>query len=622
MGEPTKILPEKISIGGYILERLTQLQVTALFGLPGDFNLAFLDLVEDNPGIQWVGNANELNAAYAADGNARVKRAVSAVCTTFGVGELSALNGVAGCYSERIPILHLVGVPGLSLQKDRAMLHHTLGDGGKVFKEMSSHITCMAASLDSKDNAAERIDEVLTAMLTECRPVYLMLPTNLVLVEIPAERLKVPLPPSVSSPHPLLVPSSDLPTDLQPVKKFSAKEEEVAHAQYAAVRAITSLFAQAKNPIILLDALAERLGAEELVVELAEKTGMKVFVSPMGKSTVWESHPLFSGIYAGSVTVPSVAAQVEAADLVFDVGPLKSDFNTGSFSYGIKCENTVEIRIDRTVVGYAEFPNAGLRSLLPQLITAFSDHFSKNPKAISQEIRSSGGRTEEPSLVAEQSADEITHEYLWKRVSKFFKEGDVIVAETGTSSFGILDSRLPKGATLISQVLWGSIGWSVGACLGAALAAREQKRRTILFVGEGSLQLTVQEIGTMIRLGLNPILFVINNDGYEIERQIHGPERLYNNISRWNHQLLLSSLSPPEDANNYPSNALPVEVERLRTHRSYRVSNRKSLEKLLTDEGFASAPYIQLVELVMPRGDAPRALAKQAKMSAKVNETA
>ncbi|KAF8339820.1 uncharacterized protein EI90DRAFT_3012751 [Cantharellus anzutake] len=202
--------------------------------------------------------------------------------------------------------------------------------------DAASEACCVGGLYNIGVGELSALNGVATPLAMECRPVYLMLPTNLVLVEISVERLKVPLPPSV---HPFQVPSSDLPADLQPVKKLSAKEEEVTHAQYAAVHAITSLFAQAKNPIILLDALAERLGAEELAVELAEKTGMKAYAQSDG------------GIYAGSATIPSVAAQVEADELVFDVDPLKSDFNTGSFSYGIKCD---EIRIDHTVVGDAD----------------------------------------------------------------------------------------------------------------------------------------------------------------------------------------------------------------------------------------------------------------------------
>lgn len=126
----------------------------------------------------------------------------------------------------------------------------------------------------------------------------------------------------------------------------------------------------------------------------------------------------------------------------------------------------------------------------------------------------------------------ITQAEFWPLWGKFFEENDIIIAETGTSSFGMIDVLLPNGATFISQTLWGSIGYTGGALLGALLAAKEAsfKRRTILFIGDGSLQLTVQEIGTMLRERLCPIVVILNNSGYGIERAIHGRERKYVNL--------------------------------------------------------------------------------------------
>lgn len=118
-----------------------------------------------------------------------------------------------------------------------------------------------------------------------------------------------------------------------------------------------------------------------------------------------------------------------------------------------------------------------------------------------------------PRVVADAKAGRddsptITQAWLWPRVGEFLKDNDIVVTETGTADFGIWDTKFPKGVTALSQVLWGSIGWSVGACQGAALAAEDagENRRTILFVGDGSLQMTAQEISTMIRHGLKPIM--------------------------------------------------------------------------------------------------------------------
>jgi pyruvate decarboxylase len=121
-----------------------------------------------------------------------------------------------------------------------------------------------------------------------------------------------------------------------------------------------------------------------------------------------------------------------------------------------------------------------------------------------------GNKIENQVKQNEDNSETITQAWFWPRVGQFLKENDIIITETGTSNFGIWETKFPKGVTAISQVLWGSIGYSVGSCQGAALAARDAglDRRTILFVGDGSVQLTAQEISTMARLGLNPIMYV------------------------------------------------------------------------------------------------------------------
>ncbi len=165
------------TIGDYLLDRLVDCGIDRLFGVPGDYNLQFLDHVIAHQDLGWVGCANELNAAYAADGYARIKGA-GALLTTYGVGELSALNGVAGSYAEHIPVLHIVGAPSTGAQQRGELLHHTLGDGDFThFSRMSEQITCTQATLTA-GNACHEIDRVLSDMLTHHRPGYLMLPAD------------------------------------------------------------------------------------------------------------------------------------------------------------------------------------------------------------------------------------------------------------------------------------------------------------------------------------------------------------------------------------------------------------------------------------------------------------
>ncbi|KAF8682453.1 hypothetical protein RHS04_02581 [Rhizoctonia solani] len=608
--------PESISMSLYLIERLKQLGVKHIFGVPGDFNLEFLDYIEDDDTLQWVGNANELNAAYAADGYARIKRSLSCIVTTYGVGELSALNGIAGAMSERVPVLHIVGVPSEALQQKHALLHHTLGDGVfSHFSKMSGPISAAVAKLHTSptgtDGLPYEVDRVLSVALTQCRPVYLTFPTNLHHVKVPSKNLLTPLPHPHSAP---LTPAALLEehvTDPQ-----AEKELELV------VGEIQRLFEASHDPVVLVDACAERFGVEGEVEKLVTATGVKFFTTPMAKGVLDESHESFGGVYVGANSLPAVRELVEKSDLVLAVGALKSDFNSGSFSWGVEVKHIVELHSTHTQIGYAHYPTVTFRTLLPALNEKLAESIAKHgPKtgttrkqenlklAEEQQAQAAEGPIKEVETEDAQRFGKgaITQAYLWARMGKWYRENDIIVSETGTSNFGIIDVPVPKNTSVVSQVLWGSIGYSVGAALGCALAAKEQgDRRVILFVGDGSLQLTLQEIGTMIRHELNPYIFVLNNDGYEIERCIHGPTRGYNNIQPYNHQLLLQALSNPDGS---------------QPTKSYKVKSQTELNALLEDETFNKRETIQLIELIMPRDDVPRALKTQAQLPFKMSET-
>lgn len=235
--------------------------------------------------------------AYAADGYARVK-GISALITTFGVGELSALNGIAGAYAEQVPLIHIVGCPSTTSERSGLLLHHTLGNGDfNVFRNMSAQISCYVAKLNRPNEIADEIDTAIRECWIRSKPVYIMLPSDMVGEKIEGARLKAP------------IDLSDPPNDPD-------KEDYV-------VDIIVKSLYEAKNPIVLVDACAMRHRVLDEVHELLEKTNLPVFVAPMGKGAVNEQHPSYGGIYAGNGSHPNVAKAVEAADLVLNIGSLK-----------------------------------------------------------------------------------------------------------------------------------------------------------------------------------------------------------------------------------------------------------------------------------------------------------
>jgi len=115
------------------------------------------------------------------------------------------------------------------------------------------------------------------------------------------------------------------------------------------------------------------------------------------------------------------------------------------------------------------------------------------------------------------------------------------VAESGTASMGLGFAQMPAGASFHNQTLWGSIGWATAAAFGAAVAAPD--RRVVLVTGEGSHQLSAQEVSQFGRLGLRPVIFILNNSGYLIERLLcKNPAIAYNDVAAWRYTELPHAL--------------------------------------------------------------------------------
>jgi pyruvate decarboxylase len=183
-------------------------------------------------------------------------------------------------------------------------------------------------------------------------------------------------------------------------------------------------------------------------------------------------------MYVGSLSHEPNKTRVESAKLILSIGALKSDFNTGNFTYRIPQSHTIELHSTHTQIRYAMYPGIGMKPLLPKLtvrlaewrsvaetimVTPFAS-MTQEEVVTAPSAEGGGGEAQaaksEELLLAE--GEVIHHDWFWPRIGKFLQRGDVVVSETGTSSFGVLDVVFPDEATLVTQILWGSIGWTVG----------------------------------------------------------------------------------------------------------------------------------------------------------------
>ena len=481
------------TVGDYLLDRLVELGVTEVFGVPGDYNLEFLDHIVAHPDIRWVGNANELNAGYAADGYGRL-RGMSAVVTTFGVGELSAANAIAGSYAEHVPVVHIVGGPSKDAQGTRRALHHSLGDGDfEHFFRVSREITCAQANL-MPATATREIDRVLSEVREQRRPGYLLLPTDVARFE--TERPTAPLP------------------------RYTGGTSPRALALFT--EAATELIAD-QQLTVLADLLVHRLNAVAQLEALLAADVVPHATLMWGKSLVDESAPTFLGIYAGAASAEPVRRAIEEAPVLLTAGVVFTDMVSGFFSQRIDPVRTIDVGVQQSTVGNHVFAPLEMQAALEALTSILVRRGITSPPVAST--------SDDVSVDFPGRNEPLSQKLLWDRFCHALTPGNVVLADQGTSFYGMATHRLPRGVTFIGQPLWGSIGYTLPATLGAGLAHRD--RRPVLLIGDGAAQLTVQELGVFSREGLSPVIVVVNNDGYTVERMIHGKDEPYNDIVSW-----------------------------------------------------------------------------------------
>ncbi|PNT39702.1 hypothetical protein POPTR_004G054100v4 [Populus trichocarpa] len=495
------------TLGHHLARRLVEIGVSDVFSVPGDFNLTLLDHLIDEPELNLIGCCNELNAGYAADGYARAK-GVGACVVTFTVGGLSVLNAIAGAYSENLPIICIVGGPNSNDYGTNRILHHTTGlpDFTQELRCFQT-VTCVQAVVTNLDDAHEQIDTAISTALKESKPAYISISCNL-----------------SGIPHPTF--------SREPVPFFLAPKVSNYLGLEAAVEATAEFLNKAVKPVIIGGPKLRVAKAQKAFIELADASGYPIAVMPSGKGLVPEHHPHFIGTYWGAVSTSFCAEIVESADAYVFVGPIFNDYSSVGYSLLIKKEKSIIVQPNRVTIGN------GLSLgwvFMADFLSALAKKLKKNSTALENYRRI----FVPPGTPLMREKDEpLRVNVLFKHIQNMLGGDSAVISETGDSWFNCQKLCLPENCGYEFQMQYGSIGWSVGATLGYAQAARD--KRVIACIGDGSFQVTAQDISTMIRCGQRTIIFLINNGGYTIEVEIHdGP---YNVIKNWDYTGLVNAI--------------------------------------------------------------------------------
>lgn len=532
------------NVGLYLAKRIADTGLDVFFSVPGDFNLVLLDQFLKERRLRMIGCRNELNAGYAADGFAR-ERGFAVAVVTFTVGGLSILNAIAGAYSDDLPVLLISGGPNSNDAPAGHLIHHSTGE--QDFEQSARCFAPVVAGtfvVRRPEDAPAAIDAALRLCLDRKKPVYLEIACN-----IAAAPVVAPTPITLPSPRPPSDPS----------------------ALSAAVAELHSAIEKSIKPVLIAGGKLRSVTERDAFTRLADALGCAIAVTPDAKGTVEESIAGFMGTYWGEVSSPGCSEIVESSDCQIFAGPVFTDYTTAGWTTLTPPSKRIELGPDSVKIGNTYFSGIHLDDLLAALAEVVSS------KPASRQAFDRIYETPSPASPAPKDQKLSLKEFR-RQVQELLTPNMSLVVETGDSWFNGQKLRLPQNVRYHFQMQYGSIGWATPAALGVALGA---KGRTLLLTGDGSFQLTAQEVSTMIREETNPIIFLINNFGYTIEVEIHdGP---YNNIPNWDYAGLMRVFGPE-------SNALGI-----------RVGTAGELDEAIQKALANSAP--SLIEVVLERDD-------------------
>ncbi|CDO91781.1 unnamed protein product [Kluyveromyces dobzhanskii CBS 2104] len=532
--QPLIPLPE------YLFHRLFQLNCRTVFGVANYSTAKLYNAIADS-GLQWIQTINQLNTSFAVDAYGRT---IGISCyITSESAELGHVNGFFGSFCEYVPILQVV------VLEQSHDLERLIGD--------------VSIFHDIVDDPSE-IDNCVRMLFWGKRPVYMGLRSK--------DTMK-------------LVHSSSLNTSIYDKILIQNHFSQKNNIQKV-IQKITSELYSSTRPLIVVDALIDRYDYNKTIQSFLTETGIPFVTTLMSKGAINESLPNFVGTFLGTMSQPIVREYMNNADCTLILGCMIENFKNSYCRFTYKSKNQILLWSDRVKIESNTIPDILLHELLPQLISSIDTTkiASSRPVAIPNMI----------PRVEPQPVTFLRQEYLWFKMSTWLQEGDVIISESGTSAIGLLQQKFPDNTRLISQAIWNSSGYSIGACLGVLTAYRDMGQlndhRIILIVGDGSLQFTFQELSTILTHGFKPYIFIINNQGYTVDRTLN-KEKTHLNATYFDIQ--------PWELLKIPS---------LFSSREYfkrKCMSVGELNGLLSDKEFNNSEQLKIVELILPSMDVP-----------------
>ncbi len=456
-----------------------------LFGIPGDFALPFFKIAEESGILPLHTLSHEPAVGFAADAAARFRGTLGVGVVTYGAGAFNMVNAVSGAWAEKSPVVVISGAPGTQEGGSGLLLHHqgrSLDTQYRVYRE----ITCAQARLDDPAGAPNEIARVLDAALEQSRPVY---------IEVPRDRVRETC--AEVPPH--------LPVPGDPDAVATCADEVMERLR------------RASRPVLMVDVEVRRFRLEARVAELARRLAIPVVTTFMGRGLLSGADTPLVGTYLGIAGDPAITELVEGSDGLLLLGVILCDTNFGVSAGRLDLRRTIQA-LDRQVsLGFHSYRDIPLADLVEALL-ARATRLGATARAVPQ--------THPRGLAADDDA--IAPADIARAVNDSFdRHGAMpIAADMGDCLFAAMDIA---DDGLVAPGYYAGMGFGVPAGIGAQLATG---RRTLVLVGDGAFQMTGWELGNCRRLGIDPIVIVLNNRSWEMLRCFQ-PESRFNDLDDW-----------------------------------------------------------------------------------------
>jgi TPP-dependent 2-oxoacid decarboxylase len=497
-------MPDLIqNVGSYLIQRLYDHGVRHIFGVPGDFVLGFYQQLMQSNKLKIINTCDEQGAAFAADAYARIN-GLGVVCVTYCVGGLKVVNATAQAFAEKSPVVVISGAPGIKERIKNPLLHHKVRDFDtqqKIFE----HMTIDSILIDNPRTAAKDIDRVLSSATRYKRPVY---------IELPRDKISIPI-------YQEQYIDSSIP--------YSKTYETDTDSMHEALVEATEIINSSKQPVIVAGIEIHRFALQDKILQLAIKTNIPIAATVLSKSVISEDHPSYIGVYEGAMGHHSVREYVESSDCLILLGALMTDVNFGISTTPIEQSKSIYVTSEKLSIKHHNFENVLLQDFLTKLIEA--PLIRKDSVLVEKQVDVNKNNNKQFSAAKDQN---ITVKRLFERLDFSITDNTIVIADVGDSLFGALDLTIHGQTEFLSPAYYCSMGFAVPAAIGAQLA--NPTLRPIVIVGDGAFQMTGMEISTICRFALNPIIIILNNEGYGTERpMLDGP---FNDILPWNYFLI------------------------------------------------------------------------------------